>query len=106
MKTEVILCDICKRRLAHHKCEICNNDICDNCKSHIGIYNSNTDFLLTLRKMSYSGIMSEKIITMCETCVNSITINNDQFKKGSNISEPIILDLVKLLRLYKTAVIV
>ena len=28
---EVIVCDICKMRLAKHKCKICNNDLCDVC---------------------------------------------------------------------------
>ena len=37
MKTEIILCDDCKKTLAETKCEFCDCDICIKCKTGIRI---------------------------------------------------------------------
>jgi hypothetical protein len=37
MKTEVIVCDLCKEKIAKQKCEICDEDCCEDC-SHTWNY--------------------------------------------------------------------
>ena len=35
MKSEVILCDSCKKMVSNKKCIFCEKDLCDNCKISI-----------------------------------------------------------------------
>jgi len=37
MKSEVLLCDDCKKVVAIHKCNVCDTDLCNKCKRTISI---------------------------------------------------------------------
>ena len=37
MKKEIEICDICKKVVAEAKCEFCNADLCNSCRTYFGI---------------------------------------------------------------------
>lgn len=63
-KTKIIVCDICKERIAKEKCRLCKNDICEGrgCKK---------EFMVKLGS-SGEGIIS---VPFCRECWNKIGDN-------------------------------
>ena len=57
-KSEVNICDICRRVIAEKKCEICDKDICENCEDDMAIGLANGGILF-------------KVIS-CKNCSNKL----------------------------------
>jgi hypothetical protein len=62
MKTEMILCDMCKNKLGIYKCSICDKDTCETDACHkeinISLYRGGT-FLGNIERF-----------TVCRNCIN------------------------------------
>lgn len=66
VKTNLILCDVCKDKVGKIKCNLCNKDLCDSCKMAIQITIS--------RAKSYEGNSKKINIILCIDC-NSNLVN-------------------------------
>lgn len=87
-KEKVIICDICKKQIAMYKCEICGNDLCEDCFR---------SFKLDIGEFSFN------VIHFCEDCKvktndlfrsKSLRENYENFDEDDKIKK-IMLDKIK-----------
>ena len=90
MKKTVVLCDVCKSRVADKKCSICDKDLCGYCQYTAGINIADTSITFGTSS-SYEG----KIV-ICSDCRNKVIsiIHN-----MNGIDED---DFMKILRLFES----
>ena len=87
-KEKIIICDICEKSIAKHKCEVCGKDLCEDCFR---------SFTLDIENYGFN------VIHFCEGCKvkasdlfrgKSLTENYENFDKDNEIKK-IILDKIK-----------
>ena len=61
VKTETILCDVCKMKVGHVKCNLCEKDLCDSCRKKVA-------FSLTGHYPDGSGTFGYYNIYFCGDC--------------------------------------
>jgi len=87
-KTNIIICDVCEKKIVKHKCEVCNKDLCEDCLRNLRLGVGNYAF---------------NNIYFCEGCVvkaenlftnKSVEENYENFDKDNKIKK-IMLDKIK-----------
>ena len=73
MKTEVILCDECKEKVAEHKCEICNKDIC------------NSSDCINKIELRLQSIAIDEELFICKDCNEKIFYQEDEEERNYEI---------------------
>jgi len=68
LKKEVLICDLCKTRIAEHKCLQCGRDLCPNCAYGIEIFTGEYPYLM---KIVY-GTDKPSEIRICRECLDTI----------------------------------
>lgn len=69
-KTEVVLCDKCKQKVAIGKCCYCKEDVCEKCSDEICVIGmiAGEGTIVEIRKTQYSHEKGSKIY-LCDECV-------------------------------------
>ena len=65
VKQEVILCDVCNKKVAKYRCRLCGKDLCEDCHDYFSIEISG----------SYpdgSGIIGNRDVSFCKECKKKI----------------------------------
>jgi len=78
VKATVVLCDICKNRIAKLKCEICGADLCEQCRSKIKIDERG------LFGFAYTHLNG---VIVCEECLSKHTKLVQAALKSSSLHE-------------------
>jgi len=86
MKKEASICDICKKVIAETKCEFCNADLCNSCRTFFGIG--------TEDKIMFSIISCSN----CHEILQSIELEKE-FKDCPNIRRELIEIFRRLIQL-------
>lgn len=63
VKTNLILCDVCKNKVGKRKCNLCDKDLCIDCVRSMGII---------IRKEVNSGYFRNIPIVYCEDCFRKL----------------------------------
>jgi hypothetical protein len=74
MKTEIILCDVCNDKIARHKCEICEKDMCADCRDVLSTETAGT--------RSFSSTILLLTTEVCRTCASKIRCDNKVDSSG------------------------
>ena len=88
-KSEVNICDICRRVIANKTCEICDKDICENCEDDMAIGLANGGVLF--------------YIISCKNCSNKL--EHGKLKKYFE-DEPHTKIRKNMLKVFRNAIIV
>lgn len=76
-KERVVICDVCKNRVAETKCIICGNDMCSGCTVSIEVSNPDNYHLLAV---NYSNKVGK--FNICQECKRKIgEVNLKEFEK-------------------------
>lgn len=102
MEKNVNVCDICEAQLAKCKCNICDKDICEECKKEIGVG------FLGLETGFGVNIANILTIELCKKCSNQLSktcfsenIFEDIYKNKPEIKKEIIESIKNVMMLKK-----
>lgn len=79
MKTEIVLCDKCKDRVAKEKCVICDKDVCEGCSEMIPIQFSWNE--QEFGRFRICKICKQEILKMLKEKLHDIKKFNDMIIK-------------------------
>jgi len=89
MKATVILCDICKRRVATRQCVLCHADICPACIRPVNIHQIDSHLSIDFG--------DDKGVLICAKCKRNILRGLEQIKDREMIIKHLLDAIVKLI---------
>jgi len=74
---EVVLCDVCKQRVAISKCALCGADVCIECLRIAVLSHNGADTKISTRRFQVTGvdvddISKGKVAVICAKCCQGI----------------------------------